>query len=128
MQMRTCVSILMAACLLPVGAGAAGLASAPLKGGAGGLICSCSNLTADQLVVHVVLIYQVGATSCNNLSLSSGGFPRDCSVTSTPPRICVVRRDDGKSFSTKDIACTLATLDGAGNVTAVVPVDKKLKN
>ena len=113
---------------LPTGAAAVTvLSSEPLKGGPGGLVCSCTNLTGEQIVVDFQLLHSTGGSACGSLNLSPGGFPEQCSVSSPLVRICRVLRHDGQSASTKQIVCTLASLDAAGNPTVVVPVDKKLK-
>ena len=127
--MKTLVRILITAVsLLPAGAGAATvLASVPLQPGPGGLVCSCGNLTEDTFVVSITMQALGGSTSCNNLSLSGGGGPVLCSVGGTSMRVCVVRRQDGRPASAKELACALATLDTTGSTTAVVPVDKKRK-
>jgi hypothetical protein len=127
---RTLVTVALASAvgLLPAAAPAATvLASAPLKGGAGGLVCSCANLSSEAVVVDVSLRWASGSSICNNLSLSTSAFPRECSLSTQTVRVCVVSRDDGKSASAKHLLCSFASLDGAGNPLAVVPVDMKLK-
>ena len=103
------------------------LTSQPLKGGAGGLVCSCSNLTEEAVIVTLALRHPSGGTFCQAVSVPTSGFPGYCSVGSTLVRTCTVSRDDEKPLSARQLLCTLSSLDAAGNTTAVVPVDAKLK-
>jgi hypothetical protein len=103
------------------------LTSQPLKGGAGGLVCSCSNLTGEAVMVTFGLRHANGGSFCQSQTVSTSGFPSDCTVGSTLVRTCTVSRDDGKPVSAKQLLCTFSSLDAAGNTTAVVPVDAKLK-
>jgi len=127
---RTFITVALASAvsLLPATAPAViVLASAPLKGGAGGLVCSCVNLTGDAVVVDVSLRWASGASICNNLSLATLAFPQECSLFTQTVRSCVVSRDDGAPASARHLLCTFASLDAAGNPLAVVPVDTKLR-
>jgi hypothetical protein len=103
------------------------LTSPPLNGGAGGVVCSCSNLTGETVVVDFAIRDIIGSTFCQNETVSPGGSPRVCAVSGTLVRTCTVSRDDGGALSAKQLLCTLSAVDAAGNPTAVVPVDKKLK-
>lgn len=102
------------------------LTSQPLKTGAGGLVCACSNLTSSVAAMELAVRSPGGVTSaCGGTVLP--GFPISCTFPSTAVRTCTVSRTDGGPLSAKQFLCTLSSLDAAGNPTAVVPVDKKMK-
>jgi hypothetical protein len=120
-------TFLTALCVGPGGAAAAtDLASAPLPGGEGGLVCACTNLTDKTIVVDFTLQVPAGSTNCWGESIAPGR-PGSCETALTSIRICRVSRDDGKSASAKQLACSWSAVDANGNPTAVVPVDKKVK-
>jgi hypothetical protein len=96
-------------------------------GGAGGLICSCTNLTQDTIVVTFLLIDSGGFFACNGETLASGGSASCDIASSALPRLCKVRRDDGAPAKTRQLACSIAALDAAGNPTVVVPVNRIFK-
>jgi len=102
------------------------LVSAPLKGGAGGLACICTNLTDKSIEADLHMRTQGGGVVCTDQTIFPG-FPTPCELATTGVLTCMVGRSDGKSLSTKQLACTLLSIDANGNPTAVVPVDKKLK-
>lgn len=116
-----------ALCLVP-GRAVAGtlLMSAPLKGGAGGAVCACTNLTSQSIEVDFALVGQSGGTPCTNQTIFPGE-PTPCQTATTAVVVCRVSRIDGKSASTKHLACSLSSIDANGNSTAVVPVNEKLK-
>ena len=97
------------------------LVSAPLKGGAGGLLCSCTSL-GGEIVVDFALGNDLGATRCNNVSLSGAD---GCPAAVPTTRRCRVGRSDGRALTTRQIACSFMSLDGAGQPLVVVPVDKR---
>lgn len=103
------------------------LVSKPIPGGAGGLVCACTNLTKSSHVVTFIIQHKSGGGACTNLPVPSGGV-QDCERPYTSPSMCKVRRIDGLAITTKQFSCTLSALDGSGNPLAVVAVDKKYKN
>ena len=123
---RVYVAVILAAGigLLPAAAAAETvLMSAPLKAGAGGLVCSCINLTdAPILVQFMIRTFGVSSNCARNVL---PGNTNDCTVSAQSVRTCVVSRDDGKSTSANQLVCNLAAVDAAGNPVFVVPVDKK---
>jgi hypothetical protein len=120
-------SFAAALCLAPVKAGAVtGLLSAPLKGGAGGAVCACANLTDKTIEVDFLLVRLSGGLACLG-ELVYPDRPTPCEKPFTEVVMCTVFRSDGKSLSTKQLTCTLSSIDANGNPTAVVPVDNKLK-
>jgi hypothetical protein len=120
-------SLVVGICLVPAAAAAeTALASVPLKGGEGGSYCSCANLS--KAAIHVQLLLQGEGTAFSGCFVDIGpGAIRDCDAPAGAIWSCQVSRTDGRSASAKDLACSLATVDSAGNPTAIVPVDKKLK-
>lgn len=103
------------------------LISAPVPGGAGGLVCACTNLTKKTLLIDFILQQQSGGSACSD-QLSLSGSLADCQRLYTSTTICKVRRSDGKRINKKQLSCTLSALDGSGNPIAVVPVNQKLNN
>jgi hypothetical protein len=116
-----------ALCLVPGRAVAeTGLVSAPLKGGAGGAVCACTNLTGKAIEVDFLLVRLSGGSGCAG-ELVYPDRPTPCEKLFTEVVTCTVFRSDGKPLSTKQLPCTLSSIDANGSPTAVVPVDKKLK-
>ena len=114
--------------LAPAGAAAGNLlVSEPLNAGSGGVICSCVNLTDSVIVVDFALQHSAGGIGCSNRSLSPG-VPSSCVSSSGLTFVCKVARDDGKSASAKRLACSLTSIDSAGNPRGRVSVDRKLRN
>src|SRR5262245_14741555 len=103
---------------------AMGLASAPLKGGAGGLVCSCSNVTGENDVPVNFRLRSTSGTSVCGRNIDSASTD-DCWAAGSQTRMCYVVRTDGLSLSQKAFLCTLSSIDAAGNPTATVPVDVK---
>lgn len=120
------VAGLVGSVLVPSIAAAASLISPPIKGGAGGLICACTNLTSEPIEVRFRLAFVNGTLFCNDQNISPA-FLKTCSVASQEVRTCDVTRTDGKALSPKQLACTFSSFDGNGNPTITVPVDRKLK-
>src|SRR5262245_32695332 len=113
--------------LVPAGAAAVTeLLSTPLKGGEGGLVCSCVNLTDDSIVVDFSLRQNGSVLFCSGVSVVAGNA-NSCTKASQGVRSCGVSREDGKPVSTSQLACNLTSLDAAGNPIVVVPVDQKRK-
>ena len=92
-------TLVTAVCLVAERAAAAtALVSAPLKGGAGGVVCSCANLTRNTIVVDFSIISTNGANNCSDQSIGAGSV-EECVLSTMLARICRVRRDDGKSVA-----------------------------
>jgi hypothetical protein len=116
-----------ALCLAAEGASAQTfLYSAPLKGGAGGAVCSCTSTSGASFDVNIIVVREGGTGQGCVETLGSDGRPRSCSFATTDVVACTVRSIDGKT-STKAMRCTLTSLDAAGNPLAYVPVDAKVK-
>ncbi len=112
-------------CLVPERAAArTDLGAAPLKGGAS-VVCSCTNLTTDAIRVNILIRVGTSSTSCQ--PTISPGREQGCTRLTTEVSSCSVKRSDGKSVRDKQLACSFASLDASGSPTAVVPVDKKLR-
>jgi hypothetical protein len=103
------------------------LASAPLKGGGGGLNCACTNLTKDDVAVVIRLVDAGSSQSLGCNRTIGDGDAADCGILTSRAWLCQVARADGRGISVKQLACALSTVDSGGNVTAVLPVDKKLQ-
>ncbi len=103
------------------------LISSPLDGGDSGLICACTNLTKNVITVDIQFLRWDGtAGSPFELSINPG-FPRAVWTTSSSLSVCKVSRTDGKSLSSKHVACNLMASDVNNDPVAVVPVDIKFK-
>jgi hypothetical protein len=129
--MRYAAAIAILAAVMPVLAdraeAATGLASVPMVMPSGGVACSCVNVTAE--TIDVVL--RIGDSGIPHLtSLSPGGmanvgqFPEGGTL---PMTYCKVFRQGGGKLSAKHLACSLSSVDGDGNPTVVVPLDRKIK-
>ena len=81
-------------CILPGRAAAAKvLASAPLQGGAGGVACSCVNLTKAALEVFIGLPRDTSTNGCN-LTIDPSRVLK-CSIGGTVTRFCTISRKEG---------------------------------
>lgn len=106
------------------------LISQPLKSGAGGVVCSCVNLTKETIVANFLLLDSgLGGFSCGDQSIPPYGYLKSCPINggNAATRTCKVSLVNGMSVSTKMLSCTLSAVDAAGNPTAVVPVNLKLQ-
>ena len=124
---RSYVAVILAVGLglLPAAAAAETvLMSAPLKAGAGGLVCSCINLTDAPILVDFMIRTFGVSSNCGSVNVTPGNA-NACTASAQSVRTCVVSRVDGKSTSASQLVCNLAAVDAAGNPVFVVPVDKK---
>jgi hypothetical protein len=113
--------------LAPARAGAAtDLASGrPLRGGPGGIICSCMNLTSETIVVKFAgQSSNAGTFTCDDRSVRPGAVQACGTVDTAATWSCRVARVDGASASPTELACSLAAFDSQGKPIAVVPMDK----
>jgi len=100
----------------------------PLRGGPGGIVCSCMNLTNETIVVRFAGRSSSAAVfTCDDRRINPGAVQACGTVDSTATWSCRVTRVDGRSASPTDLACSLAAFDSQGKPMAVVPVDKELR-
>ena len=127
---KTAILAIVISAILQLGtaavASATKLTSAPLKGGAGGFVCACVNLSGKNVELLFRIKHDNGATGCTVLA-DSTGFPANCTRNVANSSTCEISRTDGKSLSSKQFACTLTSIDASGHPLAVVPVDLRLK-
>jgi hypothetical protein len=119
------VGILLSAITLPGRAFAAttGLISLPLLAGAGGVACSCTNLTTIDIDLAIGVLGGVPAF----INLDPGerytgtAFPGPLQ----PVGQCEVFRQNGGQLTTKQVLCSFISMHPDGTPSVVVPVDQK---
>lgn len=100
------------------------LVSPPLPPGPGGLVCACTNVGSEGVLLRIGL-RRLQITSLCTPRYIAPGSAGECSLGVGSPSACVVRRSDGKSVSSRKLHCTLSSLGADGTATAVLPVDLK---
>ena len=104
------------------------LISAPLPGGGVRQICGCTNLTDNTIEVHIAVTDSDGVWSGDSyISISPGLYGGYEDSRGVLPGICLVGRSDGKSTSTKQLACSFSQFNASGMLQVTLPVDKKIR-
>ncbi len=101
------------------------LTSVPIPGGSGGLTCACTNLTKKSIDIRLVILTSVGGGSEVYATIPPFSMRGVGIGSGTSDAICRVEKQNGRTLSTKQVACSFYSEDSTGRL--IVPVDKKLK-
>lgn len=102
------------------------LISAPLKGGEGGVICSCTNMTKN----NISIFFHIDTYGASSSSSYMDIFPKDTRFHARPyqtPSTCRIIREDRKKVSARKLKCNITSVDINENPMAVLPVDIKIE-
>ncbi len=103
------------------------LISAPLAGGAGGLMCACTNLRAKPIEVTIKINLTDVVVPSANVVIQPGSAKK-FNLRGTPQTgNCHIFRQDRSPVLSKHVSCTLSAMDGNDHPIAVIPVNRKFK-